>query len=346
MLNKKHHEEMLFPAIRRKNVHLSQEGSGSKRMVLLSLLKAQLDKKSHELQNKYGCRPNTIFAVEEPEASQHPKNTEMIVDRMQVVADDDRTQAIITTRAPNVAAMLDVECIRFFRYGSRQEPVVLQASGSDDNFLAEVANDLGVYPDLTHQCRLVLFVEGKTDVWFLENISKIYHEIDPVKYPLVSPKNKAIAIVPLGGTGNLRDWTHRDYLKNFHVGKKVYFFDRDDLQRQQERHAYIAAIRQQDDIPIVTKKREIENYIPIDAIKLAVEKIGLKYKGIKISADDNVEKIIYNTYGKSLGKPKEFLCKVVTRYVNYEMLEQAEDAQEIANWLTTINEAIKHNENH
>ena len=69
-------------------------------------------------------------------------------------------------------------------------------------------------------------------------------------------------IIPLGGCGNVERWIKEDYFSNTNI-KIMYFRDRDDKKEN---------IDKKSDNKIVTLKREIENYIPIEVIKKKYDK--------------------------------------------------------------------------
>ena len=61
-------------------IPLNKRGSGIRRLVLLSFFQAEAARKREERGS------NVIYAIEEPEASQHPDNQEMIIMALQLEA--------------------------------------------------------------------------------------------------------------------------------------------------------------------------------------------------------------------------------------------------------------------
>ena len=123
---------------------------------------------------------NIIYAVEEPETSQHPDAQRMIVNTFKEMTEKNGCQIIITTHVPGLAALLPIQSLRYIT-NSKGSPEV--AVGTEDaGILARVADTLGVLPDLTpplapqyHDVKLVICVEGPNDVAFLTAISRIAH---------------------------------------------------------------------------------------------------------------------------------------------------------------------------
>ena len=85
-----------------------------------------------------------IYAIEEPETSQHPDNQERIIRAFREVAEGD-DQVLLTTHVPGLAGLLPVGSLRFIDDDPDTAQVRIRAG--DPDVFAEIAETLGVLPD-------------------------------------------------------------------------------------------------------------------------------------------------------------------------------------------------------
>ena len=190
-----------------------------------------------------------IYAIEEPETSQHPNYQRIIIESLQKLAQNQGRQILLTTHTPEIARMVDKKNIIFIQKDNENKRIVHHGDEIDTEVLADT---LGVLPYLLYQ--RVLFVEGETDVKFLNNLNDKFGCLREI-FDL-----KTITLIPLHGGGNVKNWMTEDYLKQSNV-KCLYFLDRDDRREDIEREDLIK-----------TEKREIENYYPIDVLETYFKK--------------------------------------------------------------------------
>lgn len=81
------------------SIPLNKRGSGIRRLVLFSFFRATTESALFE-------GKNIIYAVEEPETSQHPDAQRMIVNTFKEMTEKNGCQIIITTHVPGLAALL------------------------------------------------------------------------------------------------------------------------------------------------------------------------------------------------------------------------------------------------
>ncbi|HTW80444.1 MAG TPA: ATP-binding protein [Terracidiphilus sp.] len=233
-------------------IPINKRGSGVRRLVLLSFFRAEAERR----REGHPGRP-LIYAIEEPETSQHPNFQRMLVEAFQELAQTN-CQVIITTHNPALARFAPPSSIRFI---DRSTGATLVHQGGED-ILDAVAATLGVLPD--SRVAVLVFVEGPTDVEFLRHASKQYHQVHP-EVPDLSD-TKEVAFLPLGGT-NLQQWVDKKYLKG--LGRpEVHLYDmgsqRPPRYEEAVRRLQVAGVR-----AYLTVKREIENYYHRDAIQEA-----------------------------------------------------------------------------
>ncbi|WP_167302007.1 ATP-binding protein [Sphingobium vermicomposti] len=233
-------------------IPINKRGSGVRRLILLNFFRAEAERRRAESSTR-----RVIYAIEEPESSQHPNNQIMLVRALLALAEDPNTQVLMTTHVPAIASLLPTSSIRFI---SRNDNGHTQVEEGTDAVLEKVADSLGVLPD--KRAKVAIFVEGPHDVTFLTNVARVYRSAHA---DLVDLEDHRIAFVPTGGS-TLKQWVDRRYLA--HAGMvEVHIYDRDD----QVNPKYADAVQKVNarggaDIAFLTSKREMENYLHPDCI--------------------------------------------------------------------------------
>lgn len=177
-------------------IPINKRGSGVRRLVLLNFFRAEVERRQTQA-NASGV----IFAVEEPENSQHPNNQIMLVKSLMALSEEESTQVIVTTHVPAIASLLPVESIRYVTRKAYGSPAI---ESCQQEILALISDDLGILPD--RRVEVLMCVEGPNDVVFLENIIKVAIQIDPTLPDIcLDPR---VSLFPLGG-GNLKHWVTR-----------------------------------------------------------------------------------------------------------------------------------------
>ena len=90
------------------DIPINKRGSGVKRLVLLNFFRAKAEQQAKERSNV-----PVIYAIEEPETSQHPHNQRLLVSALMDLAIDN--QVIITTHTPMLARTLPDRCLRYIQ---------------------------------------------------------------------------------------------------------------------------------------------------------------------------------------------------------------------------------------
>ncbi|EOL9455350.1 ATP-dependent endonuclease [Campylobacter coli] len=225
-------------------ISLNKRGSGVKRLFLLSFFLEDAERKHQS---------NMIYAIEEPETSQHPNFQRIIIESLQKLAQSQGRQILLTTHTPEIVRMVDKKNIIFIQKDNENKRIVHHGDEIDTKVLADT---LGVLPYLLYQ--RVIFVEGETDIEFLNNLNDKFECLREI-FDL-----KTTTLIPMRGGGNVKNWMTADYLKQSNV-KCLYFFDRDDKKDNEWKNI-------QGENLIITKKREIENYYPIDILETYFKK--------------------------------------------------------------------------
>lgn len=237
-------------------VAINKRGSGVRRLILVSFFKAEAKRKLEE-----NDKASVIYALEEPETSQHPHNQRILLDSFTAMAEAPGTQLILTSHSPGFVSHLPAKSLRYVRKDSSTGvPVV--SEGTDVTW-AELADELGVQPD--NRVVVLICVEGPHDVTSLQRLSQTLHASDPVRYPNLLTDHR-FAFVPQGG-GTLRQWVSNRYLMG--LGRKEFHLYDGDVQTYRDAADEVNA-RSDGSIAHITKRLMLENYLHPDAIHQAV----------------------------------------------------------------------------
>lgn len=227
------------------NIPLNKRGSGVRRLIILNYFRAEAEDKS--------SNNGVIYAIEEPETSQHPDYQRMLMNSLIKLSKNENHQVIITTHSPELAKMVKDNNIIFIKRDDDGVPVI---EAEVDNKLIAVKESLGVLPYLS---KLVICVEGPNDVNFLKNINQNVPELKEI----IDIVEKDISIIPLQGS-NLKKWITNEYFAGSNV-KEFHLYDRD-LNSGKNSDQYLKYVdmineRGNGNYATLTNNREMENYI-------------------------------------------------------------------------------------
>ena len=153
-------------------VPLNKRGSGVRRLILLSFFQAEAARLREKRQGENLNRVPVIYAVEEPETSQHPDNQERIIRAFREVAEGG-DQVLLTTHVPGLAGLLPLDSLRFVDSAAENQHVRVR-KGTPEVF-GEIADALGVLPDASEKpgAKVAVAVEGPTDIDALVSFAKV-----------------------------------------------------------------------------------------------------------------------------------------------------------------------------
>ncbi|MBR3946187.1 MAG: ATP-binding protein [Bacteroidales bacterium] len=89
------------------DIPINKRGSGVKRLVLISFFRAEAERRQHESNNS-----GIIYAIEEPETSQHKEHQRILMDALKQLSQQANTQVIITTHSADIVKNLGFDNIR------------------------------------------------------------------------------------------------------------------------------------------------------------------------------------------------------------------------------------------
>ncbi|MBL4746196.1 MAG: ATP-binding protein [Flavobacteriaceae bacterium] len=92
------------------DIPINKRGSGVKRLILLNFFRAEAERKRNS-----NAVPNIIYAIEEPETSQHPEHQRKLIEAFKELADIDNTQVLLTTHSPSIVKLLDFDNLKLIK---------------------------------------------------------------------------------------------------------------------------------------------------------------------------------------------------------------------------------------
>jgi putative ATP-dependent endonuclease of the OLD family len=297
-------------------IPLNKRGSGVRRLILLNFFRAEAERLATE-----SGRP-IIYAIEEPETSQHPNNQRMLMAALEELSMLANVQVIVTTHVPALAGLIPTSSLRLVER-SGTGPTVRHG---DDSIYGSIATTLGIIAD--RRLEVLVCVEGPTDVRHLKAICKLHREQHP-ELPCLTTDPR-IAVIPLGGS-TLLEWASQHYLRK--VGaREFHVYDRwpirDGVPEYQSacedvngRGAGFSAC--------LTTKFEVENYLHSDAIHRTC--------GVRVTvADDNrVDEAIATAGGVRKRDIKRRLADAMDAMTHAELVAR-DAAGETLGWMRTI----------
>ncbi len=223
-------------------IPINKRGSGVRRLILLNYFRAEAERKNSE-------ERNVIYAIEEPETSQHPDWQVELFNALVELSENPNTQVLITTHSPSLAGLVCPENILFVY---KNEQGINVKKGSNDN-LQVIADTLGLLPDVSIKVestgvKAVLCVEGPSDIEFFNHISKLFG-ID-------LENDDRVLVLCLGG-GTLMHWVNKNYLAKLNK-PEIHIYDNDVAKYQ----SAIDEVNARDNgWGTLTNMYEMENYI-------------------------------------------------------------------------------------
>ncbi|WP_099290964.1 ATP-binding protein [Butyricimonas sp. Marseille-P3923] len=325
----------LYPNVKNKNwdtlfsfsftgdegIPINKRGSGVRRLILLNYFRA-------EAEERVGSSKGVIYALEEPETSQHPEYQKILIDSLIKLANDENRQVIITTHSPEIAKIAENESLILIKKDSLGKPNIVS---EENNKLSDIRETLGIMPYLT---KLVVCVEGEYDIRFLKNINQNIPELKSI----IDLEEKQISIIPMIG-GNLKNWVERYYLKDSNV-IEFHIYDRDSSSgkntEQYKEQAEKINSRPDKSFAVLTKKRELENYIPKEIYSEYFKAVDCN--SISDWDNEDLPTFFASKTGLKQGEVKSIVNGCLAKRLTKEMLVQLDAFEEIKGWFEKISE--------
>jgi len=324
------------------DIPINKRGSGTRRLVLLNFFRAEAEKEAE------GKGAGVIYAIEEPETSQHPNNQKMLIDAFEDLSNQVDCQVFLTTHNPILARRFTQASLRYVTLQNGQ-PVI--HDGRADQTLSEITDTLGVLPD--HNIKVFFGVEGRNDIMFLTAISKILHDVGENIPDLGKAEDDGqLVFVPMGGS-SLDLWVSRLAKLN---RPEFYLIDRDNRPPLQPKyHGVAEALKTRGCTVWITERKELENYIHSDVIKnqhAAYPGLGEDFEDVPMLLAQTVHEACETSLpwtevlttpdklGKKISNAKRQLNTELVAKMTPELLTKVDTKNEVRTWLTAIGTAL------
>ncbi len=303
-------------------IPLNKRGSGVRRLILLNFFRAEAENKEESKTN------GIIYAIEEPETALHPDNQKAILNSL--VDLSDKSQILLTTHNPAIASLSPIESINFI-HRHKKDALVVENGEANRDILRRVSQALGVLPQIS---KVVVCVEGENDRAFLINLNNNIPELKNI----IDLEKSDVSIIPMTGS-NLQNWVDRNYLDGANVLEfHLYDNDREEYRRKIEE---IKAKKDERGFGVLTKKREMENYIPPSIVEKAPEFKGVDFSQITDWNNTDIPKYIAERTNLFEKDVKQIINRKLSKSVTKEMLEETGDWEEILGWFEMISELVE-----
>lgn len=328
------------------DIPINKRGSGVRRLILLNYFRAEADRVSRENDSN-----DVIYAIEEPETSQHPDYQLMLINAL--IELSQVNQVIITTHTPQIAKIVDIKSLIIIIKDVNGN--IIEFDNEEDKIEA-IINSLGILPDLEINnvsiVKVALCVEGPTDISFFENISQAIPELNSI----IDIKNDPRVLTIFLGGSTLEHWVNNKYLEKLNI-PEVHIYDSDINQVEQKnknkykRFVDIINARGNNDYAYETEKAEIENYIHPELIKNCylietcyhegdsnwLEKWALNDLPTFINSNtDKTNPTIEPISSKRMSK--KHLAEELSKNMTKDYLDDLDSFSEISGWFKKIKE--------
>lgn len=339
-----------------RGVPLNKRGSGMRRLVLLSFFRAQVENRAK------GTAPSIIYALEEPETSQHPDFQMMIVDALKELSQTENAQVIFTTHNSNLAKEIPIPSLRYI--GATETGVTIESGANVDGtentlIIDNIISTLGALPDPKNKVKVLIFVEGEKDVNALINYSILLNTLDP-EIPNLE-NNESIAFIPVGGS-QLKFYLEKKYLDGL-TQAQIHIYD-SDVQDYVDRVRALNVEGNPKKIGFNTTCREMENFLHHEAIIEAYNENGHSITIASFGPQDDVPLLVAKTIYEStsgnvwdnidpdprkilekqkskISRAKNFLNSQAITKMNESRLRNSGGYDEIRSWLLQIKQFIE-----
>lgn len=325
------------------DVPINKRGSGVRRLILINFFRA----KAERLATAKGST-SVIYAIEEPETSQHPTNQRMLISAFRQLAETPDCQVIMSTHTPVLAKLAPINQLRYVSVEEDGQRTIYQ--GSEETYV-RISKSLGVLPE--NDVRLFIGVEGGNDINFLTRISSMLVQAGEAVPDLFQMElDGEVIFFPLGGS-NLALWKTR--LEDL-ARPEFYLFDRDaeppvvsphqedvdDFNQRPGCHA------------VLTNKRETECYLHPEAIKEARPEVEIEFgdfddvpllaaRAIHDASESEYEwnELHDRKKEEKVRRAKRWLNTEAAEAVTREWLDQMDSDGEVIAWLQQMEDMIQ-----
>lgn len=328
------------------NIPLNKRGSGIRRLVLLSFFQAQAERRKAK-----ESAPGIIYAIEEPETSQHPNHQKMLINALIRLSQQQGVQILFTTHNANLVREIPIHSLRYISLNNGQLSIEtgknLADGSNNDAVITKVIQALGILPNPADKVKVLVYVEGNHDVNALKRYSVILNTAENEIINLTG--NPGVGYVITGGSA-LKHYIEQKHLEG--LGKpEVHIYDND----VPEYRAAVESINAENNpqkIAYNTTKLELETFLHSDAIIEAYAANNLQITLDPIDNDHDVPTIVAEKiYALSGGdwaalsehekkahanSKKKLLNTQAVERMTIQRLQERGGLEEIKGWLNKI----------
>jgi len=333
------------------NIPLNKRGSGIRRLVLLSFFQAQAEKRKQE-----DNAPAIIYAIEEPETSQHPNHQKMLIASLIKLSQQENVQVLFSSHNANLVREIPIHSLRHISIN--QGGLINIESGKNDDgtdnklVIEKIIKTLGILPNPTDRISVIVYVEGNHDVNALKRYSHILNANDP---DIINLSTSAKVGYVITGGSALKHYIQHKHLEG--LGKpEVHIYDNDVADYRTAVNT-INSENNPNKKAFNTAKLELESYLHHEAILEAYVENGITNLVLHPITDAIdvpliVAEQMYIRNGEdwtvlelekkkdlSSDKKKLLNTKAVEK-MNIERLKERNGFEEICIWLNTIKSFI------
>ncbi len=258
------------------NIPLGSRGDGFRRITMMSYFEYLAEQKKSD-------RQNIIFGFEEPETFLHPSGQEKLFGKLNAMSSN--YQVVISSHSPIIVANTNRKDITHIYKNNGTYTV-------DQNIedIIGIAKDLGITVDnqfitLFDKAKVLFLVEGIDDANAFQYIATTYKQNNLTTQDFTDIE---VAIIPVGGCDSIKHWITLDLLNT--LGKPFFIYQDSDktsaVQPSPTRQKLLDEGLQENVQFRVSKKRNLENYIPDSVLNRIVNGAALNYGDY-----DNVKQI-------------------------------------------------------
>lgn len=324
-------------------IPLNKRGSGVRRLFLINFFRAKAEQQAsiREVQD-------VIFAIEEPETSQHPNNQLLLLEALNELSSDSKHQVIFTTHNPILAGRIDPQNIRFININN--ETKTRNIAKNDEQTYVLIKESLGMFAN--HNIKVFIGVEGPNDIEFLKGMSSMLSSTEKdIKDLKQAESSGEVVFIPMGGS-TLQLWTNR--LEGLKI-PEIHILDRDNKPPQNAKYQAAAdAVNSRGQHSYITDFREMENYIHFEAINQEFKlSLTCNYENF-----DDVPNLVAQAVheasesphawddlgeekrGQKEGRAKKRLNRGAITYMTSAHLSHIDQKDEVRTWLRKISTCL------
>ncbi len=328
------------------NIPLNKRGSGIRRLVLLSFFQAQAERRKAK-----DSAPGIIYAIEEPETSQHPNHQKMLIRALIRLSQQEDVQILFTTHNANLVREIPIHSLRYISLHNGQVSIEsgknLADDSNNDEVITKIIETLGILPNPSDRVKVLVYVEGNHDVNALKRYSAMLNAAENEIINLSG--NSAVGYVITGGSA-LKHYIEQKHLEG--LGKpEVHIYD-NDVPEYRTAVARINAENNPNKIAYNTTKLELETFLHPEAIIEAYAANNLHITLDPIENDHDVPTIVAEKiYAQSGGdwaalgdhekkehanSKKKILNTQAVERMTIQRLQERGGFDEIKGWLDKI----------